>query len=156
MHSDTWVLLVCTQSTGSHLCWGPTPGSASALGHLQPVIPETWLVSGLGVDACEGVGGVEVMFASKYLLPSLKNSVNYQYNYHNNQGLFFYFFNLLKNQCAGARPVAQGLSSNVPLWWPGVHPLGSQVRTWHCLARHAVVGIPLQSRGRWAWMLAQG
>ena len=24
---------------------------------------------------------------------------------------------------------------------PGVHWFGSRVRTWHCLARHAVVGI---------------
>ena len=42
-------------------------------------------------------------------------------------------------------------------WRPGVHQFRSQVRTWHHLARHAVVGIPhIKSRGRWARMLAQG
>ena len=38
--------------------------------------------------------------------------------------------------------VAQRLSSHVPLQWPGVHGFGSQVRTWHHLACHAVVGVP--------------
>ena len=38
--------------------------------------------------------------------------------------------------------VAQGLSAHVPLWQPGVHCFRSQVRTWHHLASHAVVGVP--------------
>ena len=42
----------------------------------------------------------------------------------------------------GAGPVAQWLSLHLPLWWPGVHQFRSRVRTWHPLARHAVVGIP--------------
>ena len=38
--------------------------------------------------------------------------------------------------------VTQQLSAHVPLRWLGVHQLGSQVRTWHCSAGHAVVGVP--------------
>ena len=41
-----------------------------------------------------------------------------------------------------AGPVAQRLSSHVPLRWPGVHWFRSWVWTWHHLASHAVVGIP--------------
>ena len=41
-----------------------------------------------------------------------------------------------------AGPVAQWLSVHVLLQWPRVHPFGSQVRTWHHLANHAVVGVP--------------
>ena len=39
-------------------------------------------------------------------------------------------------------PVAQWLCANVPLWQPRVHQFGSRVLTWHCLASHAVVGVP--------------
>ena len=39
-------------------------------------------------------------------------------------------------------PVAQQLSAHVLLRWPMVCLSRSQVRTWHCLARHAVVGVP--------------
>ena len=38
--------------------------------------------------------------------------------------------------------MAQRLSVHILLWWPGVHRFGCQVGTWHCLASHAVVGIP--------------
>ena len=44
--------------------------------------------------------------------------------------------------CIAAGPVAQQLSSHVPLQRPGVHRFGSRVRTWHRLASHAVVGVP--------------
>ena len=56
----------------------------------------------------------------------------------------------------GAGPVAQWLSSHVPLQWPGVHWFGSRVPTWHCLASYAVAGVPHIKQGRWAWMLARG
>ena len=39
-------------------------------------------------------------------------------------------------------PVAQWLSSQVPLRGPGVHWFGSRLQTWHHLSSHAVVGIP--------------
>ena len=39
--------------------------------------------------------------------------------------------------------VAQRLSLHVPLRRPGVRQFGSRVRTWHCMARHVVAGIPL-------------
>ena len=42
----------------------------------------------------------------------------------------------------GAGPVVQWLSLHVPLWQPGLHWCRSRVWTWHCLACHAVVGIP--------------
>ena len=42
----------------------------------------------------------------------------------------------------GAGLVAQQLSSHNLLWQPGVRWFRSQVRTWHHLASHAVVGIP--------------
>ena len=38
--------------------------------------------------------------------------------------------------------VAQSLSAHVPLLWPRIRLFGSWVRTWHRLARHAVVGVP--------------
>ena len=40
--------------------------------------------------------------------------------------------------------------------WPGVRWFGSQVRTWHHLASHAVVGIPHIKWGKMGMMLAQG
>ena len=40
------------------------------------------------------------------------------------------------------RPVAQRLSSHVSLQWPRVRRFRSRVRTGHCLASHAVVGVP--------------
>ena len=48
----------------------------------------------------------------------------------------------------GAGTVAQWLSPHVPLPWPGVHGLGSQLRIWHCLAHHAVVGVPHAKKQR--------
>ena len=36
----------------------------------------------------------------------------------------------------------QRLSVHVPLWRPRVRRFESQVRTWHCLAGYAVVGVP--------------
>ena len=42
----------------------------------------------------------------------------------------------------GAGQVAQLLSSHVPLWRPGVHRFRSRVWTWHCLASHALAGVP--------------
>ena len=42
----------------------------------------------------------------------------------------------------GANMVAQQLSAHVPLRRPGVRQFRSQVWTWHCLACHAVVGVP--------------
>ena len=50
---------------------------------------------------------------------------------------------------SGAGPVAQRLSSHVPLWLPRVRWFGSWVRTWHCLSSHAVVSIP---RKKWRKM----
>ena len=41
-----------------------------------------------------------------------------------------------------AGPVAQQLSSHIPLRQPGVHQFGSRVQIRHRLARHAVVGVP--------------
>ena len=49
---------------------------------------------------------------------------------------------VIKNTHTGAGPVEQELSEHVPLWQPGVRQFGSRVRTWHHLARHAVVGVP--------------
>ena len=40
------------------------------------------------------------------------------------------------------QPVAQQLSSHVPLRHHGVHRFGSQVQTWDLLASHAVAGVP--------------
>ena len=42
----------------------------------------------------------------------------------------------------GACLVAQRLSVHVLLQWPRVCQFGSWVQTWHCLASHAVSGIP--------------
>ena len=42
----------------------------------------------------------------------------------------------------GAGPVAQQLSAHVLLQRPRIHRFGSQVRTWHHLGHHAVVGAP--------------
>ena len=64
---------------------------------------------------------------------------------------------LKKIYIQGTGPVLQWLSLHVLLWRPGVHQFASWVQTWHCLASHAVVGVPhIKSRGRWAWMLAHG
>ena len=41
-----------------------------------------------------------------------------------------------------ADPVAQWLSAHVLILRPGVRWFGSQVQTWHCLARHAVAVVP--------------
>ena len=41
-----------------------------------------------------------------------------------------------------ASPVVQRLSTHIPLGRPRVRGFGSRVRTWHCLASHAVVGVP--------------
>ena len=77
-----------------------------------------------------------------------------------------------KNIKVGAGLVAQQLSSHVPLRQPGVHWFGSQVWTYILLGK-PVVGIlgvdlrtawhvmlwqasPIESRGRWAQMLASG
>ena len=49
---------------------------------------------------------------------------------------------MFKELKEGVGPVAQWSSSHVPLQQPGVHQFGSPVWTWHCLAGHAVVGIP--------------
>ena len=49
------------------------------------------------------------------------------------------FKNMLK---LGASPVAQQLSVNAILWWPGVHRFASRVWTWRHLASHTVVGVP--------------
>ena len=38
--------------------------------------------------------------------------------------------------------VVQRLGVHTPLRWPGVHQFGSRVQTWHCLASHAVAGVP--------------
>ena len=63
----------------------------------------------------------------------------------------------LKIEGQRAGPVAQWLSSHVLLGQPRVCPFGSPAQTWHCLASHAVVGVPhIKSRGRWAPMIAQG
>ena len=43
-------------------------------------------------------------------------------------------------QVAGS--VAQWLSAHVLLQRPRVRRFRSLVRTWHCLAHHAVVGVP--------------
>ena len=42
----------------------------------------------------------------------------------------------------GAGPVVQQLSLHVPLQWPRVQRFRSQGQTWHCLASHAVAGVP--------------
>ena len=42
-----------------------------------------------------------------------------------------------KKNCAGASPVAEWLSSQALLWWPGFHQFGSWARTWHHLSGHA-------------------
>ena len=47
-----------------------------------------------------------------------------------------------KRSKKGAGPVAQWLSSHVPLQQPGVHRFGSWVWTWYSLASHAVAGVP--------------
>ena len=52
--------------------------------------------------------------------------------------------------------MAQRLTAHVLLQRPGVRRFRSRVRTWHCLASRAVVGSHIESRGRWARMLAQG
>ena len=58
-------------------------------------------------------------------------------------GKFQWFPNTeLKNVVCGAGPVAQQLSSHVPLLRPRVHWLGSWVQTRHHLASHAVAGVP--------------
>ena len=61
-----------------------------------------------------------------------------------------------KKCTAGASPVVQRLSVHILFRRPRVHQFRSQVWTWLLLARHAVVGVPHISRGRWAQMLAQG
>ena len=38
--------------------------------------------------------------------------------------------------------VAQQLSAHIQILRPGVHRFRSRVQTWHCLAHHAVVGVP--------------
>ena len=48
----------------------------------------------------------------------------------------------MHSEISGVGPVAQQLSAHVPLWQPRVHQPGSRVQTWHCLAGHAVVGVP--------------
>ena len=48
----------------------------------------------------------------------------------------------LKTLAKGAGQVAQRLSEHVMLQWPGVRWFRSRVRTWHHLARDAVVGAP--------------
>ena len=56
-----------------------------------------------------------------------------------------------------SRPGGTAVKCTRSLRWPRVCWLGPWVRTWHRLTSHAVVGIPhIKSRGRWAWMLAQG
>ena len=55
-----------------------------------------------------------------------------------------------------AGPVAQWLSVNILLWRRGVRQFRSQVRTWHCLASHAVAGIPHIKWRKMGTMLAQG
>ena len=53
------------------------------------------------------------------------------------------FLKIIQNTCiTGAGPVAQWLSSHIPLQQPGVCQFWSWVRTWHCLASHAMVGVP--------------
>ena len=52
------------------------------------------------------------------------------------------FGQLSKRALTGSGPVGQQLSAHVPLQWPGVCGFGSRVLTWHCLASHAVVGVP--------------
>ena len=42
----------------------------------------------------------------------------------------------------GFGPVVQWLRLHIPLLQPGISWFGSQVRTWHHLASHAVVGVP--------------
>ena len=42
----------------------------------------------------------------------------------------------------GAGLVAQWLSLHLPLWRPRVCQFGSPVKPMHCLASHAVAGIP--------------
>ena len=48
----------------------------------------------------------------------------------------------IKRSSFRGQPVAQQLSAHVPLWRPGVWQFGFRVPTWHCLASHAVVGVP--------------
>ena len=48
---------------------------------------------------------------------------------------------VLKDPVLG-RPVTWWLSAHIPLQWPQVRWFGSRVRTTHCLASHAVVGVP--------------
>ena len=49
---------------------------------------------------------------------------------------------LIKVIFLGAGLVVQQLSAHIPLRRPGVRRFGSRVWTWHCLASHAVAGIP--------------
>ena len=49
---------------------------------------------------------------------------------------------VFKNPEIGAGPVAQQLCSPVPLQLPRARQFGSCVRTRHCLASHAVAGVP--------------
>ena len=51
-------------------------------------------------------------------------------------------FLLLRIVSNWGRPVAQWLSTHVPLQQPSVYWFGSWVWTWHRLASHAVVGVP--------------
>ena len=52
--------------------------------------------------------------------------------------------------------MAQRLSAHVPLRRPGVHRFGSQVRTWHRLARRAVAGIPHRKYRKMGTDVSQG
>ena len=47
-----------------------------------------------------------------------------------------------ENKAIEASPMAQRLNAHVLLRRPGVRRFGSWVHTWHCLACHAVVGVP--------------
>ena len=70
----------------------------------------------------------------------------------------------------GASPVAQQLSTHIPLWWPGVHRFRSPVQTYAplvkpCCGRHPTykveegghgASLPQQKEEDWWQMLAQG
>src|SRR3712207_5611432 len=62
--------------------------------------------------------------------------------------IFFSFSLLIKMHCfhyknfLGVGLVAQRLSVHIQLRRPRVRWFRSQVQTWHCLASHAVVGVP--------------
>ena len=61
---------------------------------------------------------------------------------------FFFFFSLCFPPGLGSkrsrrgRPGGAAVKCTLPLLRPGIRGFGSRVRTWHRLARHAVVGVP--------------